>query len=144
LAAVPNLSLDNWHGDLGRTLAPKVTERGFVTTHCGRSHHLKKRGVFGFFSKVGVDPKSGRPTPPLYWSLTTFFVVWGWLMSALLVFITWLAIRDNEPVSAAVSAIASVLLPTLLHWCKRQIQREQAEFAKLVQTYERAMEQAVP
>jgi hypothetical protein len=100
--------------------------------------------MFSLLSKVTYDPRSGRPTPPLYWNLITFFILWGWIMSALSMFAAWLSLRDNEPFLGAAFALGGVLLPTLLHWRKRQIQREQAEFAKLVQTYERAMEQAVP
>lgn len=104
-----------------------------------RSPCEKTKVMFSLFSKVTIDPKSGRPTPPLYWRLTTFFIAWGWIMSALMMFATWLSIRDQEPFLGAAFALGSVLLPTLLHWRKRSIQRQQAEFAKLVEAYESAL-----
>lgn len=97
-----------------------------------------------FHDSVTYDPRSGRATPPLHWNLYTFFIVSGWLTSALMMFATWLSIRDQEPLLGTGFALGSVLLPTILHWRKRSIRRQQTEFAKLVEAYERSLTRSLP
>jgi len=98
--------------------------------------------MLSFFNKVTFDPKSGRPEAPIFWKLTTFFLIWAWCMACLMAFCTWLAIRDNEPGVAFSFGLAGVLILAVAYWRSRQIRRAQAEFQQMVIQYEAGFGQA--
>lgn len=92
--------------------------------------------------KVTLDPRSGRPEAPLYWRLTTFFVIAAWCFTVILGAYAMLALRDGAPALAVIFALSAVILLAIVYRRKAQIRREQREFAKLVADYEKAIAQA--
>lgn len=95
--------------------------------------------MFSFFNKVTFDKRSGRPEAPIFWRLTTFFLICAWLMAFLLSFCAWLAVRDDDPGVAFSCGMAAVFILVVAHLRKRQIRKAEAEFQRMVVEYERAI-----
>jgi len=91
--------------------------------------------------KITLDPKSGRPTPSVFWKMTTFFLIFGWVMALIMAYLTWLAVRDNQPGIAITSAFTGLLAVSFIHWRRRQIRQAQARYSQMLAGYERRIAQ---
>ena len=97
------------------------------------------RAMWSLTQKVTFDPKSGKPEAPMYWRLTTFFVITAWVMAVILGSYAALALRDHVPGLAVVCALSAIVLLLVVHRRKAQIRKEQLEFDKLVADYQNAI-----
>lgn len=92
--------------------------------------------------KVTFDQGSGRPIAPLWWRLTTFFVVYAWLMAAVMTYLAYLGFRDGEPRVSAVALAIGTLVVSLAYWERRRVHRERLRFEQMVAAYERVLAKA--
>jgi hypothetical protein len=93
--------------------------------------------------KVTFDPRSGRPIAPLWWRLTTFYVVYGWLTAAIMIWLAYLGVRDGRPDLSAVSGGAAAIIVFYVHWERRRVQRKRRRFDEQVAAYERVISKPI-
>lgn len=98
--------------------------------------------MFSLFNEITFDPNSGRPIAPIYWRAIVFYVVMAWLFAVLMLVCMGLAIRDDQPVEAVTFGFVSVVIVSVAHWQKRQIDKEKAQFQQMVAAYERMIIEA--
>ena len=103
------------------------------------SQSLRDTNDMSGLHKVTFDPRSGRPIAPLWWRLTTFFLLYAWVMAVAMGLVAWLAFQNGAQ-SIALECIAfAILLLMLAYWQRRRVKRARAEFDKVVADYERTI-----
>lgn len=94
------------------------------------------------FRKVTVDLRSGRPIPPIWWRLPTFFLICAWVMAASFIFGALFAIRDGQPRASAIMLTQGAVILAAAYWNQRHVKRQCIEFDQRVAAYERVISES--
>lgn len=86
-----------------------------------------------------LDPNSGRPIAPIWWRLALPFVIYAWLMAALLLFLGYEGARHGDWRLAGIALAVGCMILLLAHWEKRRIDRKRRKFNEQVAAYERSI-----
>jgi hypothetical protein len=78
----------------------------------------------------------------MWWKVVPFFTAYAWAMTALMVFLVGLAIRDGRADWVVGASVAGVGILVFTHWHRGRVARAKQHFAKLVADYEKAFAQS--
>lgn len=79
----------------------------------------------------------------MWWRLTTFFMVYAWLMAATMMYLAYLGIRYGRPETSAATLAAGAIIVFFAHWERRRLLRERKRFDEQVAAYERVFSKPI-
>ncbi len=89
--------------------------------------------------KVSYEAKSGRPIAPMWWRVLPFFVIFAWLMAAMMLLFAYLGVRDGKLEISAAAVMAGGFILVFVYREKIRIERKRVTFNESVAAYERAI-----
>ncbi|HEV2079236.1 MAG TPA: hypothetical protein VGR19_04990 [Allosphingosinicella sp.] len=89
--------------------------------------------------RITFDRRTGRPQPPVSWKLTWFWIVYGWVIAAILLYMAAFAAGGSDWGWSAACVLTAVVILLVVHWRNRQVARAKAAFEGQLRDYERGI-----
>ena len=77
----------------------------------------------------------------MWWKVVPFFTAYAWIMTALMVFLVAIAMRDGRTDWIVGASVGGVAILAFTYWHRMRVTQAKRRFAELVADYEKALAQ---
>jgi hypothetical protein len=79
----------------------------------------------------------------MWWRLTPFFIVYAWLMAAIMRYFAYLGVRTGRPETSMAILATGTVIVFFAHWQRRRLLRARKRFDEQVAAYERVISEPI-